>query len=333
MSTGDPPAKPIRPGWPSRPLVALLSMTCMLLAVGWLASIASWREVAHALQQANLAWVLAAVGVNLLALPFWALSVRELVPKSEPRSIVRILEVLSIDIAATQILSTFAGAATGLVLLVRHAGLSKAGAMAVVALEQLTSGLVKLVLIGAALLWATAPGELQGAGLSLLIAMALTLTGALGLAHAHSALARMPDTRGEWVRLAAAAASRWSSKLEALRRPGKLLAAVSLGVCRRGIEAAAALCLQQAFGLPVSVELALLIAAALAVATIIPGPPGNLGIYEAAVVFAYGVAGHAADIAVAIALLQHLAYLVASVLPGALVLASGRVLRSSPSAP
>jgi uncharacterized membrane protein YbhN (UPF0104 family) len=61
---------------------------------------------------------------------------------------------------------------------------------------------------------------------------------------------------------------------------------------------------------------AVLVLAALNLATLLPLVPGNVGVYEAVTVVAYGYLGVDADHALGIALVQHACYFVALALPG-----------------
>ena len=77
---------------------------------------------------------------------------------------------------------------------------------------------------------------------------------------------------------------------------------------------------QLAFGLEPSVARALLVLASVSVATLAPIAPGNVGVYEAAVFAAYRYTGVAGDTALAIALVQHLCFLLPMLLTGYLTL-------------
>ena len=143
-------------------------------------------------------------------------------------------------------------------------------------------------------------------------------------AHSGAAVARLADIAPGWLAHPVRLCGEWTTHLEALRRPLRFAVAALLTLGRRVMETIAILCVQKATGVPVSVEAALLVIAALALATIIPGPPGNVGYYEAVVVLAYGWVGVGKETAVAAALLQHLAFLAAALVPGYLLLAIRR---------
>jgi uncharacterized membrane protein YbhN (UPF0104 family) len=79
-------------------------------------------------------------------------------------------------------------------------------------------------------------------------------------------------------------------------------------------------------------ESALLILAAVNLATLLPVVPGNLGVYEAAVVLAYSYLGIAPERALGIALVQHACWFAALALPGYRWLARRVTAGSSPAA-
>lgn len=288
--------------------------------LAWAATFIGWEQVGEALRKADPVWVGMAIAANLCGLPMWAQAIRLFTPAAEPKPFWPVLGVLAIIVAAIQSLSIFAGAATAAVLFVRRVGMSTGAMISVLALEQLSSGIAKVLLIGAAILSTSAPVSLKAAGGSLLLVVALLFAVLVWGAHSGEAVARLARHFPPWIARWILRIGEWTSHLEALREPRRYFAAVLLTLGRRMMETSAILCTQKAIGIPVSVELGLLVIAAIALATIIPGPPGNLGMYEAAVVLAYSWGGVGAETAVAAALLQHFAFLVAALTPGYILL-------------
>jgi len=74
-------------------------------------------------------------------------------------------------------------------------------------------------------------------------------------------------------------------------------------------EASAIWSIQKGFGVDLPIWSILLILAALNLTTIIPLTPGNLGVYEATVFFIYQHLGIEPEQAIALALTQHLCFL------------------------
>ena len=240
------------------------------------------------------------------------------------------LEVLAVTHAVIQSLSIFAGGAAAVWLLLRRVGLSTGAMIGVVALEQVATAVAKSIIVGAAVLLTAAPVSLKVAGAALLAAAGAALAALFWAAHSgervRAIAARLSGRPSRWLLLFAD----WTGHLDTLRRPSRYAVGIAFTLGRRVMETAGILCVQAAVGIPFSPEMALLVIASLALATMIPAP-GNLGMYEAAVVFAYGWNGVATELAVAAALLQHLAWLVAALAPGYGLLAFWR-LRGHPLA-
>ena len=74
-------------------------------------------------------------------------------------------------------------------------------------------------------------------------------------------------------------------------------------------EASAIWAIQKGFGLDLPIWSVLLILSALNLTTIVPLAPGNLGVYEATVFFIYQYLGIEPEQAIALALTQHLCFL------------------------
>ena len=94
----------------------------------------------------------------------------------------------------------------------------------------------------------------------------------------------------------------------------------------------AILCVQRAFGVHLPLASGVLVLAALNLATLLPLVPGNLGVYEGAVVVTYAHLGLSAEQAVGIAVVQHAAYFAALALPGYGWLAARGASRTAPAA-
>jgi uncharacterized membrane protein YbhN (UPF0104 family) len=101
-----------------------------------------------------------------------------------------------------------------------------------------------------------------------------------------------------------------------LRSIGRSAGALALALAKKLAELLAIVCVQHAFGVALPPESALLILAAVNLATLLPVVPGNLGVYEAGVVVAYSWLGVTPERALGIAVVQHACYVAALALPG-----------------
>jgi uncharacterized membrane protein YbhN (UPF0104 family) len=268
------------------------------------------------MRSASPLWVFAGFCASFVGLPLWVAAWGLLIPASRRPSVLALFEAQSVTLAAIQAFSVLGGGATAVFMLVRRAGLSASGAVSLLAFDQLLTGVVKLILIAAAIAFAPAPVLMRTVGLTLLVLVMGLLGLVLVIAHSETATRRRAIDHGGWRGKVFFLAAELAGNLAAIRSPVRFSGALLLYLLRRSAEGFTALCIQMACGQPVSGEAALLIVAVLAVATMIPGPPGNLGVYEAVVSLAYLACGYSSESAVAMALLQHVAFLAAACVPG-----------------
>ncbi len=81
----------------------------------------------------------------------------------------------------------------------------------------------------------------------------------------------------------------------------------------KAMELAAIVAVQHAFGVSLSFAGTVLVLAAVILGTMIPITPGNLGTYEASAFVAYRYLGIAPEVALGLAVVQHLCFIVPSV--------------------
>ena len=116
----------------------------------------------------------------------------------------------------------------------------------------------------------------------------------------------------------------FARSLEPLRFPTRGLPALGIALVKKAVEVAAIVCVYRAFGLTVPIAAAIVVLAVLNLATLLPIVPGNVGVFEAAVVFALTRFDVTPEQALGVAVVQHLCYFVALALPGLLFAARSR---------
>lgn len=290
----------------------------------------SLSRVVGELAVARPGWIALAVCCFATILPLWALQWRVLAPAPRP-SAATMLGVIAMTSTVLNTAPLLVGEAAGIYFLVSEAGLARPAAVSVLAMDQLFVGVAKLcVLAGAAAsitlpTWMARGAQGLGAGVVLLV---LVIAGAAWYARAltTSALGRALPPRVARAAIAAGIA------LAPVRSPVRSAAALGLALAKKLAEALAILCVQRAFGVGLTPQSALLVLAAVNLATLLPLVPGNLGVYEAAVVLAYSYLGVPAERALGIALVQHACYFVALAVPGYWWLARRVSAGSSPAA-
>ena len=307
---------------PQRARLIWIAVWAVLAAgLAYAASSLSWGEVLAAALRADPLWLVLALAFNLTNAPLWALCWRCLVGRKARVPLLPLTCVLAVVAAAIQAFSVLGGGATAFVLITGRLGLSRPAAASLLVLEGLTTGIVKVLLVGAALAIVPGAAMLRGIGAGLLGMMAVGLVGLIIVSRSHSLLYRLAARIGGRARIWVEHLADWTSHLEAVRSPARLGGAVFFMLMRRIGDGVAAWCVAIACGIPVGPEIIILVIASIAIVTMVPVPAGNVGLYELAVVAAYQWAGVAPEVALAAALLQHAIALGSVLIPGALIMA------------
>jgi uncharacterized protein (TIRG00374 family) len=299
-------------------LLALIAVSGLLVAA------VQRMDLGRALSQLTTIrgeWLVLAIVSYAAILPLWAWQWRLLSPRAPEPHRGDMLGVVALTSSVLNTTPMLVGEATAVVLLVTRAGLDRAAALSVLAMDQLLVGVAKLGVLSLAAVVAPLPEWMTRAVLGLLASLVL-LGAALVVAawrHAdvegvmsHIVPRRLAGTLGEFARA-----------LEPLRSAARGLPALGLALLKKAAEVAAIVCVQRAFGLPGSVAVAIVVLAVLNLATLLPVVPGNVGVFEAAVVIALTRFGISPEQALGVAVVQHLCYFVALALPG-LVFAARR---------
>jgi hypothetical protein len=289
----------------------------------------SGRVVAE-LRTVRASWIVGALLCYVSILPLWALQWRVLAPQTERNTFRRMLGVIAMTSSTHNTAAFFVGEATGGLLLATHVGLGRSAAFSVIAMDQLLVGVAKLGVLTTAALTLTLP-QWMASGVAVLAIAVLTLLVCTVLAAwQYTAIAaraerfvpaRAVDTVG-----------RIGLALAPLRSPWRFGGALALALLKMFVETLAMVCIQRAFGIQLPFASAVLVLAALNLATLVPVVPGNLGVYEAAVVLIYTRFGVPAEQAVGMAVVQHACFFAALALPGYAWLAGASASRSAAAA-
>lgn len=286
-------------------------------------------HVAMDMRNADIAWLALATACFIAILPLWALEWWILSPPSPVRTLPRMLGVVAMTSSVLNTAPMLVGEAAGTMFLVLRVGLTSATALSVLAMDQLFVGLAKAaVIVAAALLmpqprWLSLAWPLFAGGVTVLL---LLLLFAARRGDGRSIDGEMIPTR------MGAFLTRISHGLRPLRSMRRSASVLVLALAKKGAELLAIICVQRAFGVALAPEVAVLVLAALAVATLLPLLPSNVGVYEAAVVMVYVQAGVSGEQALAMAITQHALFLLCLALPGYPALIAAGAGRSSAAA-
>jgi uncharacterized membrane protein YbhN (UPF0104 family) len=258
-------------------------------------------------------WLLLAAWCYVSILPLWALEWCVLAPRDATPLFSRMLGVVSLTSSVLNTTPLLVGEAAAVMFLVTRAGLARAAALSVLAMDQLILGIAKVGVLVLATWLLVLPLWMERGLRALGAAVALLLVGLLAVAWGERTVAsvasHLPARAGR-------ALHGVVSALAPLRSPRRGGAALALALLKKLAELCAIVCIQRAFGVDLPFTSAVLVLAALNLATLLPVVPGNVGVYEAVVVLAYSHLGVDAERALAMALVQHACYFTALALPG-----------------
>ena len=264
-----------------------------------------WPRTAAALREGRPAWLLAAIVANSLILACWAAYWRAIRPRDESSvSYARMLEISAVSSSLMNTLPFGGGHASSVLLLIRRAATTQRGALSTLALDQLGEGITKV-------------GVLLAAGLTVPLPTWM-----------RAALTTVSLIVGAWF-VALVAASRWARELEILRSARRSITALACVIAMKGVELVAIACVQWAYGVDVSAGGTLLVLATVILATMLPIAPGNLGAYEGSVFLTYRYLGLSPEVALSLAIVQHVCFMIPAVGIGYLFISARALSRSA----
>jgi uncharacterized protein (TIRG00374 family) len=114
--------------------------------------------------------------------------------------------------------------------------------------------------------------------------------------------------------------SQWAGHLETLKDYRVFSAGLLLALIMMALQAAGIWAAQKSLGLDLPFWTTILVMAALNLATILPLTPGNFGVYEATAFLIYKFSGLSPEMALSLALLQHIFFLLPMAGTGGVVL-------------
>lgn len=290
-----------------------------------------WQRALSELRHAGLPWVALAVVLNFAILPLWALEWSLLVPVVRV-AFARMFEIVSVTASVLNSVPFLAGEASAVALLIGRGGLGRGAALSVLAMDQLLVAFAKLATLALAAWLAPIPDWLRNGLATLVVTFGGMLIALLPLAHRWQQLRDRLDADPTRVRRTIARLVEWGEHLDVLRAPGRISRAAVLALAKKAAELAAIVAIQAAFGMYPSVPTAALVLAGLALSTLLPIAPANLGVYEATVFAVYRYVGVPAETALGIAIVQHLCFLLPSLATGYLTLTLGQLRGRSPVA-
>ena len=202
------------------------------------------------------------------------------------------------------------GAAVGVHLLARQEGVGHSVGLSVLLLDQLVEGLVKMAIVLLAIVVVPIGLEYKAVSATILIGVPTLFFVLTVIAHRKSALESISERTTGFLGWMLTKLNLVAANLEALRRPKKLSLTVVLGLLQKLVAALAITCVLLAFGVVTPWWGILAVLVAVNLSTVVSVTPANLGVFEGAAFLVYTSLGISSDTAVALAIVQHAAYLI-----------------------
>ncbi len=277
----------------------------------------TWKEI----ETARPGWLMISVLFNLSILLVWTSLWNVLVPKNIFVSFSNLFQANSFMSTSCNTLPFPGGHAVGLVLLARLAKLKHSVALSVLALDQMMEGIVKVVVLTLAASFSPLPEEMRQ-GITVFIVL-IAIFSAFMFYAAH----KIPKIASEDEEISPSIlfrvkkfVSQWAGHLELLKDYRVFSAGLCLALIMMALQALGIWAAQKSLGQELPFWTTILVMAALNLATILPLTPGNFGVYEATAFLIYKFSGLSPELALSLALLQHICFLIPMAGTGWLVL-------------
>ena len=202
------------------------------------------------------------------------------------------------------------GAAVGVHLLARQEGVGHSVGLSVLLLDQLVEGLVKMAIVLLAIVVVPIGLEYKAVSATILIGVPTLFFVLTVIAHRRFVLESISERTTGFLGWILTKLNLVAANLEALRRPKKLSLTVVLGLLQKLVAALAITCILLAFGVVTPWWGILAVLVAVNLSTVVSVTPANLGVFEGAAFLVYRTLGISSDTAVALAIVQHAAYLI-----------------------
>ncbi|HIA98754.1 MAG TPA: flippase-like domain-containing protein [Gemmatimonadetes bacterium] len=202
------------------------------------------------------------------------------------------------------------GAAVGVHLLATQEGVGHSVGLSVLLLDQLVEGLVKMVIVLLAIVVVPIGLEYKAVSATILIGVPTLFFVLTVIAHRRFVLESISERTTGFLGWILTKLNLVAANLEALRRPKKLSLTVVLGLLQKLVAALAITCVLLAFGVVTPWWGILAVLVAVNLSTVVSVTPANLGVFEGAAFLVYTSLGISSDTAVALAIVQHAAYLI-----------------------
>jgi len=203
------------------------------------------------------------------------------------------------------------GHAVGLVLFARLAQIQHSVALSVLALDQMMEGIVKVVVLTLAVSFSPLPKQIEQSIQFFIVLIVLFIVIMFYAAHKIPKVKTLDEKFSSSLLFRFKTfVSQWAGHLEILRDYRVFSVGLFLALIMMVLQALGIWATQMSLGQELPFWTTILVMAALNLATIFPVTPGNFGVYEATAFLIYKFSGLSPEIALSLAFLQHIFFLV-----------------------
>ena len=267
----------------------------------------AWKEI----ENASAGWLVAAFLFNLSILLVWTSLWSVLIPKAMFVSFPNLFQANSFMSTSCNSLPFPGGHAVGLVLFARLAQIQHSVALSVLALDQMMEGIVKVVVLILAASFSPLPEQMEQ-GIQVFIVLIFLFIAIMFYAAYKIPKVKNLDEKFSFSPLFKFKkfVSQWAGHLEILRDYRVFSSGLFLTLVMMVLQALGIWATQMSLGQELPFWTTILVMAALNLATIFPITPGNFGVYEATAFLIYKFSGLSPEMALSLAFLQHICFLV-----------------------
>lgn len=269
-----------------------------------------WLTAWHEIQNSLAGWLLIACLFNGFVMVFWVKQWRAFLPEKHDVPFWRMFELTALMSLAMNTIPFGGGHALGVVMLAKREKVGHAISLSIMALDQAAEAVAKLTLFAMVAMFTPIPDVMKKGISGVLLVIAIFFAILMFFAHRHRD--HKEPVKDDSLSLSGKVrrfVSKWAHHLEPIRNAKTFSSGVVMAWAMKLMEGLGIWAVQKAFGLDLPIWTVCVTLAAVNLATMFPVAPGNLGVFEAAVFFIYQFIGLAPEVAMGLAILQHLCYL------------------------
>jgi len=262
----------------------------------------------ESIRQIHLPYLFLGACFTLLILFLSSTQFKIFLPQNAPISFTKLFQIVSIFAMMVNLVPFWGGHALFVYLVGKREKVGVAPALSAMTLEQIADGVAKLFIFAGVAILLPFPDWMRNGIQGLVILVACVYAVVFYFAFRFRNLNQQKEfSPVGWHKLLHFAAN-WAYHLHALRSLPKTVAGFALAIGMKLCEVMAVWMVQKSFGLDYSFPGALLMVAALCIATTLPLTPGRIGIFEATALLIYQYLGLDASKALALGVVIHVVH-------------------------